>query len=178
MNPESGTLSFCAEFAYLKVSNERHPLGPKRISNTEPSSKDPLKLVDDRGIQIGIVFEDGVLPGCASTASYCFIKLSRTIISTSLLQFDPAFDPKTNRILRPAKISQLGERPIINPSVRVSAQDKIFDLNHYSADVAWCLYNVIMVQWRDDVAYRIGIGKVHVQAFDQAGPKTKCIVLG
>jgi hypothetical protein len=178
MNPGSGALSFRAEVVYLKVSNERHSLGSKRISNTKPSSKDPLKVVDERGIQIGIVFEDGILPDNTSTTTSCFIKLSQTTVSTSLLQYDPAFDRETNRILRPTQISHRSERPIINISARIAMGDKIFDLDHYSGDTGWCLYNVIMVQWRDEVAYRIGMGKIHIQAFDQAQPETKSIVLG
>jgi hypothetical protein len=178
MNPGSGTLSFRGEVVYLTVSNERHSLRSKRISNTKPSSKDPLKVVDERGIQIGIVFEDGILPDNTSTTTYCFIKLSQTTVSTSLLQYDPAFDRETNRILRPTQISQLSERPIINTSAIIAAKDMIFNLDHYSWNTGWCLYNVIMVQWCDEVAYRIGIGKIHIQAFDRAVPETKYIVLG
>ena len=178
MDPESGTLSFRAEVVYLTVSNERHSLGSKRISNTKPSCKDPRKVVDERGIQIGIVYEDKILPDNSPTTTCCFIKLSRTTVSTSLLQVDPAFDQETHRLLRPSQIPQLSERPIINTSAKIAMWDKIFDLDHYSWNTAWCLYNVIMVQWHDDVAYRIGIGKIHIQAFDQALPERKSIVLG
>lgn len=54
--------------------------------------------------------------------------------------------------------------------------DKIFDSRK-----PWCLYNVIMIQWVDrrciPVAERVGIGKIHIDAFHQANPSWKEIVL-
>lgn len=41
----------------------------------------------------------------------------------------------------------------------------------------WPLYNVLAVEWVGGVAYRTGVGKVHVDAFDRAG-EGRGVVLG
>jgi hypothetical protein len=35
-----------------------------------------------------------------------------------------------------------------------------------------------MVEWHDGVAYRLGVGKIHIHAFDAASPVRKKILLG
>lgn len=40
------------------------------------------------------------------------------------------------------------------------------------------LYNVLLVEWRDFVAYRIGLGMVHIDAFHAANPVWAPIRLG
>lgn len=40
------------------------------------------------------------------------------------------------------------------------------------------LYNVLLVEWKDNVAYRIGIGKVHVDAFHAADPARDHVRIG
>jgi hypothetical protein len=44
-----------------------------------------------------------------------------------------------------------------------------FDQDKYDAGKVWPLYNVLAVEWVGGVAYRRGVGKVHVDAFDGAG---------
>jgi hypothetical protein len=66
----------------------------------------------------------------------------------------------------------------INNSAKIADWDKIFDLGRHPWYICWCLYNVIVVEWGGNVAYRTGIGKIHIQAFDGACPERKQIVLG
>lgn len=42
-----------------------------------------------------------------------------------------------------------------------------FDRQRYDAYKPFCLYNFLAVEWNDGVAYRIGIGKVHIDAWAQ-----------
>ena len=39
------------------------------------------------------------------------------------------------------------------------------------------MYDVLVVEWRDDVAYRLGVGTCNVEAFWDAGPSRKKILL-
>ena len=120
MNSRIGALHLLAEVAYLKVIDKRHPLRSKHGSNYIISPKDPLIVVDDDDFQIGVgvVFEDGNM---LSRSTYSFVKLSQTILSSSWVKFDPAFDQVSNRILmRP------GEPAIaINNSAKIADWDKI-----------------------------------------------------
>lgn len=171
VNPETGALQFVADVACLTVSKKRHSLQSKRGSNYVISPKDPLVIVDNDGIQVGIVFEDEIILDGSLPNTYNFIKLSQTIISSTRLKYDPAWDQDSGQILE-----RLGE-PAIHAGAKVANEDKIFDCNHYDWKVSWCLYNVIMVEWREQRAYRIGFGKIHIHAFDNATPERRTISL-
>jgi hypothetical protein len=41
----------------------------------------------------------------------------------------------------------------------------------------YSLYEVLMIEWRGDVAYRVGNGHVHIDGWAQAAPKRKLIIL-
>ena len=57
-------------------------------------------------------------------------------------------------------------------------QQLVFDRQRYDARKAFCLYEFLVVEWRGDVAYRIGIGKMHIDALAETEPKWKTITLG
>lgn len=63
------------------------------------------------------------------------------------------------------------------PAVKIS---KVGDCDPRRFDLAkpWCLYNIMLVEWKHGVAYRLGVGKVHIDAWAQARPQKKIIVLG
>ncbi|KAI4190017.1 MAG: hypothetical protein L6R41_001072 [Letrouitia leprolyta] len=42
----------------------------------------------------------------------------------------------------------------------------------------WCLYNVMLVEWVGEVAYRVGVGTVHIDAWARARPRKRVIELG
>ena len=42
----------------------------------------------------------------------------------------------------------------------------------------FCVYNVMLVELKDGVAYRLGLGWVHVDAFHQAFPEKKTYCTG
>ena len=53
-----------------------------------------------------------------------------------------------------------------------------FDQQRYDAKKPWCMYNIMLVEWKDGVAYRLGVGKMHIDSWAQASPKKKIIELG
>jgi hypothetical protein len=63
-----------------------------------------------------------------------------------------------------------------------SAQDAklaiCFDRQRYDALKPFCLYEFLVVEWNGGVASRIGIGKIHIDAWAQEHPKQKLITLG
>jgi len=55
-----------------------------------------------------------------------------------------------------------------------------FDRQRYDAYKPFCLYEVLVVRWDGSVAYRIGIGKIHIDAWAKLEDtaKKKTIMLG
>ncbi|MCJ1282912.1 hypothetical protein MMC26_002238 [Xylographa opegraphella] len=53
-----------------------------------------------------------------------------------------------------------------------------FDQQRYDGEKPWCMYNIMLVEWIDDVAYRLGVGKMHIDAWAQAEATRKIITLG
>jgi hypothetical protein len=53
-----------------------------------------------------------------------------------------------------------------------------FDPTEFDASAPWCLYDVLLVEWVDGVAYRGGIGVCHVDAFRGGHPVTRRVILG
>lgn len=52
------------------------------------------------------------------------------------------------------------------------------DQQRFDVTKPWCLYNVMLVEWNDGVAYCLGVGKVYIDAWAQSRPKKKIIILG
>ncbi|KAI9763925.1 MAG: hypothetical protein M1839_006118 [Geoglossum umbratile] len=52
-----------------------------------------------------------------------------------------------------------------------------FDDRYYYYKKPWCLYNVLLIRWQDGVAYRLGVGRIHIDAFNSIA-ETKSIFLG
>jgi hypothetical protein len=102
--------------------------------------------------------------------SFDFVKLSQETYSVG--RSDPAWDVDQKRYL------SVPGSAALNPQEPLGPEDEVFDQETYDANVCWCLYNVILVQWKDNVAFRAGIGQVHIHAFDEAQPVWKTIELG
>ena len=66
----------------------------------------------------------------------------------------------------------------INPQPRFDHEDEPFDQGRYDCNINWCLYNVLMVEWKNDIACRNGVGQAHIHAFDTANPKRKNLQIG
>ncbi|MCJ1326846.1 hypothetical protein MMC10_003512 [Thelotrema lepadinum] len=153
-------------------------------------------MLDAEGNVAGTVLVDGKIAAGLDAGNYEFIALSRTTAFKN--SEDVSWDADEHVFLKhpedrqnPAQnqdISDSDDEPI-NPEMdreaykldkkfRSGFDSRIYDKNKY-----WCLYNVLLIRWnRDrwlssaDTAERIGIGKVHVDAFDKIA-KRKEIVL-
>lgn len=53
-----------------------------------------------------------------------------------------------------------------------------FDRRRFDFHKPWCLYNIMLVEWKDGIAYRCGVGTCHIDAFAQAERKRRLITLG
>lgn len=64
------------------------------------------------------------------------------------------------------------------PDINTSRNGYGFDEQRFDSNKPWCLYNIMVVQVKEGVAYRVGVGTIHIDAWAQAKPKKKTIVLG
>jgi hypothetical protein len=104
-----------------------------------------------------------------------FIVLSRASIQGHERDDDPNSGPSTwkrNNILEGIG----GTRNFID-------EKGYFDIHTYHTDIHWCLYNVMMIEREErfgvieNIAYRLAVGRVHVEAVVQAGAVMKVINL-
>ena len=64
------------------------------------------------------------------------------------------------------------------PNIETAPELRCFDQQRYDSTKSWCIYNVMLVEWVGDVAYRLGVGAVHIDAWAQAKPQTTIVTLG
>lgn len=134
-----------------------------------------LKVVDQQGVQAGVVVMDGATfeanftnPGNTPN-TFMFVKISRTTFSAA---DDPAWDPTSRKFTgRPGQ-------PSINPEALILPLESEFDQDVYDPNICWCMYNVLVVIFEDNVAHRVAAGRVYYTAFDGANPETKEFYLG
>ncbi|KAL8726279.1 MAG: hypothetical protein Q9166_006825 [cf. Caloplaca sp. 2 TL-2023] len=66
----------------------------------------------------------------------------------------------------------------VRPDVKTSNETGGCDPRGFDLTKPWCLYNIVLVEWKDEVAYRLGGGRIRIDAWAQARPKKNIIVLG
>ena len=64
------------------------------------------------------------------------------------------------------------------PDIHTATERCGFDQYIFDATKPWCMFNVMLVEWEGEVAYRLGVGRVHLDAWAQAHPKLKVVKLG
>jgi hypothetical protein len=129
-----------------------------------------LSVFDNDGYRAGIVIVDGITRSRFKSGLYSFIKLSQTTFASG--RDDPAWDEASESFLGVPGDPGLNTYPTLQPD------EELFDPIRYDHNICWCLYNVLMVEWQGQVAYRLGIGQIHIHSFDQASPRRMGIELG
>jgi hypothetical protein len=175
LDPFNGILTLRTSVAELFVTKQ-HVAEDDHYFSSPPCIADNhqvchLLITNIQGVRAGCVVVDGNTAGSLEPGMFSFVKLSRTTITHG--DDDSAWDPETE-----AFVGVPGE-PAINPDFEESRQKVWFDSDVFDSSICWCLYNIMMVKWREDgVGLRLGIGKMHVHAFDAAAGDEKNVNLG
>ena len=143
-------------------------------------SGNPIALFDiDTKSHCGVVYDDfdlsteGVKPGTKAL----FVKLSQTLNGEIIGGGPPeslmcaSTDPSKREVLPNIAKARMMPKKV----------HRFFSERDYDGTDTWCIYNALMVLWNEteDVAYRLGIAKIHVDAFDKASTfKRKRFYLG
>jgi hypothetical protein len=186
MIPALGALCLKAEVASFIVCKrlysgkgarrERTPMPVGDTYTIGPSHGNPLQIFDKKSLaKCGLAYDDYEIYkafdlGPDDPIECNFVKLSQTTLSDK--EDDPAYNPVTKRY------EGIPGGPSVNPKAKPNDLRMYFSKEKYDWKVSWCMYNVLWVAWVNGIAYRVGIGKIHIHAFDNASPTQRDILLG
>ena len=163
---ETGYLKMIADVATFMVPGDHSPKG-FYFTKCDSGVHDVcyLSVMDKDGNRAGSVVVDGTTRMALKAGLYSFIKLSRTTLTHT--EEDPAWDEESHSFL-----GQPGG-DAINPDLaddnsfgRGTVKREWFDPLIYNETMCWPMYNVLMIEWKGQIASRIGVGKIHVTPFD------------
>lgn len=181
----SGNLRFWALSASFSITGEHNiftGIGDTGFCNKGSHIVCLLSIFDREGLRAGTVRVPGSIASDLVNGQHNFILLSRTRLDSELLNRDPLKIKKQS--LANWSLDHKLPPPEVTNEDNDSAWSKFsqhrfaFDHRRYDADKLFCVYNVLLVEWKDGVAYRLGLGWIHIDAFHQAFPEKKLIVLG
>lgn len=137
-----------------------------------------LSIFDREGILAGTVCVPGPIASDLAKTRHEFILLSRTRLENKYLYEQDPLKLEKQSLANwsldhtPPEIKQ-------DDTASDSSQPEFaFDRTRYDAEKLFCVYNVMLIEWKEGVAYRLGLGWIHIDAFHQAFPEKKLIVLG
>jgi hypothetical protein len=168
IDPGTGHLRFLAETASFTCIHKPDP----SPADNPPAATCTLSVLDDQGNHAGTILAVSQILGSLCSGKLDFLALSRTTMAFDTT--DPSWDTRTQSFLYPPQ-----ERPPLVSRKRVITGQElnIFDRKAFDMYKLWPLYNVLLIEWKEGVAYRLGIGKIHVDAFDPVASR-KNIILG
>jgi len=170
IDPDTGHLRCLAETAsFACIHKMSHSQAGDPPAETCTLS---LSVLDDQGNRAGTILAASQIRDSLYTQKLEFLALSRTTMAFNAT--DPSWDTRTKSFLHPPQ-----ERPPLVSRKRVVQGQEldIFDRKAFDMYKLWPLYNVLLIEWKEGVAYRLGIGKIHIDAFDPVATR-KTIILG
>lgn len=177
----SGKLRFWALSASFSITGDHNIF--TYVGNTESCADGShivclLSIFDHEGVLAGTVRVPGPIASDLAKMRHEFILLSRTRLdSKNLYEQDPLKIEKQS--LANWSLDHIPPKITHDDTASDSSQPEFaFDHKRYDAEKLFCVYNVMLVEWKEGVAYRLGLGLIHIDAFHQAFPEKKLIVLG
>ena len=163
----TGHLHFLADVVHLTVTDEKAVTDDDVIPSVYH-----LAVRDAEGHVAGTIYVDANTYNRLDLCSqklYTFIKLSQTTLRTD--QWDTAWHADTQAY------SGVPGEPAVNIQSEIETPEDLFD-SYFDATLCYCLYNVIMVKVAKEISFRMGLGVIHISAFDNANPEERKITLG
>lgn len=176
----SGNLRFWALSAYFSITGDHNIF--TSVGNTGSCDDGShivclLSIFENEGLLAGTVRVPGPIASDLAKGRHEFILLSRTRLDNKkLYEQDPLKIEKQS--LANWSLDHIPPKIEDDTASDSSQPEFAFDHTRYDAEKLFCVYNVMLVEWKEGVAYRLGLGWVHIDAFHQAFPEKKLIVLG
>lgn len=175
-----GHLLFWTFSAYFNIAGNHNiytRVGDTELCNDGQHVVCLLSMLDHEGRLAGTVRIPGPVAIHLLKGSHEFILLSRTRLDEKNLYDEDPLKVDRKRFANwsqehtPFEVQDDAPSDIWGPKYA-------FDHTRYDAEKFFCVYNVMLVEWKEGVAYRLGLGWVHIDAFHQAFPERKSITLG
>lgn len=184
--PGAHELRFKAQTAMLEIvakTHTTHPFGNDALSccNYSQHIRCPVKIISTDGFVAGTVYVPAHIMGTLTNKPYEFVCLSRrrgwygdTIGHDLYAKYegeDTYPQPRDD-------FEGVPQHPTLYPGQYqiTKTQDK-YDHTRFNKNKPWPLYNVMLIERKGDLAFRVAIGIVHVTAFLQAKPVERLIIL-
>ncbi len=173
LKPNTACLQFYALTARFKITGWHMPntgVVGARACKGDRHTICPLAIYDDDDYVVGTMNVPASIAGQIEPGNHEFICLSRSAKPGDIVRLDLPPPRDDFKDLPPGPQSFPDEPPL-----EESHQD--FDCQRCNPRKQWCLYNVMMVEWRGENASRVGLGTIHVDAFLLAQPQERLISL-
>jgi hypothetical protein len=173
MMPDTKELRFHASCAFFSITSQ-HNKKSRVASLCEKGTHTTclLTIFDEDGIAAGAVHLGSQWTSSLTGVKQEFVALSRTTLVNDVS--DPSWDEATQTFLREQPEDRPHVRSKSKPSQTLLSEIKshtwhgLFDNKKYDPLKFWPFYNVLLIIRNGDSAFRLGIGKIHVDAFDSA----------
>lgn len=132
----------------------------------------------------------GSIAGSLETGLHQFVRLSRTHLSTDEtsyrewpLDYDESKTPNQQTIAESLAEQGYEDGDAYRMHNEIGPEDSFaFDQDVFWVDCPWGVYNVMLIETKGGVSHRLGIGKVHIDAFfrenEDSEPEWRDIILG
>jgi hypothetical protein len=184
--PGTHELRFKAQTAMLRIVVKPHIVVPVFYVPLSPCTHSrhiccPVEIISVDNFVAGTVYIPAHIMGTLTSEPREFVCLSRrrgyrgdTIGQEIYAKYqgcDTYPQPKDD-------FKEVPKHPTLYPGhYRIEwAQDK-YDHSRYNQNKPWPLYNVMLIERKGNLAFRVATGIVHVTAFLEAGPVEKLIIL-
>ncbi len=171
----SDVLEFRTLSAKFQIS-EHLDLGPIGRCEVGLHKLCPMGLNNNNGVRVGVVNIPGSIASVLNPGPHEFILLSRTRLLS---------DSSSEESL-PSLLEEYATPAVDKPSSGFCEDDDElvmdyveFNVGIFDVEKPWCLYNVMLVDTdQDGITHRLGLGRIHVDAFLQADREWRDVRLG
>jgi len=187
----SNALQFCTLFVKLGVNGDHVSATGSIVvcySLVDPTKERhqlcSLKIRNKDGVVVGAVHVPRPIAVTLTPGEHGFILLSRTRLFSDPTPEDEL--PSIQEELSSRATSALDDSSGIDDDDDVDEEDDEelgpldqveIDTSSFNIRKPWCLYNVMLIESQQGVSRRLGLGRMHIDAFAQASPVWKDIEL-
>jgi len=179
-------LKFKAQTAMLRVRIKPHIVSPFNQDSVSMCTNDhhvccPIEVRSVDNFAAGVVYVPAHIIPTFANELHEFVCLSRRRgypADTIGLNIYEKYQGRDSYPLPKNDIEDIPSRPTLYPGQRrIEMVEDKYDHSRFNKNKPWPLYNVMLIERKGDVAFRVAVGIVHMTAFLQARPVEKLIRL-
>jgi len=173
LDPEhAGHLQFWTQVAHFSLMDSSKSL-PDILFGGQLQSTEVMQkgIKNHDGEEVGIIYLNCSIPSKREYEKFTMVLLSRTCTS---------YD-ESRKVFNDSNAYQcaIGEYAVTSSLIEsdIAWDEAQFERDKKETTNPWGIYNVMLVQQRDGISERLGIGTISIQSFHAANSKRELIVL-